>query len=109
MLVINAFISFHRSSFHRNNYPNEIIADGRFIPTEADIVLSALEPFRNSQRFQVRVYDLETTSGRLRALLNGISESPAVIIAGERHVGMVAVNESLARLLNEMPIRQTAT
>ena len=42
-------------------------------------------------------------------LLNGISESPAVIIAGEPHIGLAAVNDSLNRLLNEIQITQTAT
>lgn len=108
-LVINAFISFHRSSFHRNSFPNEYSESGRFIPTEADILLSALEPFRNSQMFKVRIYDLETPGGRLRGFLHGISEAPAVIIAGEQHIGLAAVGDSLNRLLNEIQTTKTAT
>lgn len=74
----------------------------RLFPTECDSLLSALEPFRASQAFRVRVYDFETPDGRLRGLLNGVSESPAVTVGRKRHVGLVAVQEALDRILHDL-------
>jgi hypothetical protein len=98
-VVINAFISF------RHKRPANEIAEGmRLFPTECDYQLSALEPFRACQAFRVRVYDLGTTSGRLRGLLNGVVESPAIIVAGEKHIGLVAVNDALDRIAGNVMI-----
>ena len=96
--AITAFISFQTKS-HQDSFPIVFAESGRFIPTEADSLLSALEPFRDSQTFQVKIYDLETPGGRLRGLLNGISESPAVIVGGKCHVGLAAVNDALEQIL----------
>ena len=96
--AITAFISFQPKS-QQNSFSMAFAETGRFIPTEADNLLSALEPFRNSQTFQVRIYDLETPIGRLKGFLSGISESPAVIIAGERHLGLAAANDALEKIL----------
>lgn len=101
-VVINAFISFR----HKRS-ANEITEGMRLFPTECDYLLSALEPFRASQAFQVRVYDLETIGGRLRGLLHGVSESPAILIAGERHIGLVAVNDALDRIADNVMIGQS--
>lgn len=98
-VVINAFISF------RHKRPANEIAEGmQLFPTECDYLLSALEPFRASQAFRVRVHDLETTGGRLRGLLNGVVESPAIIVAGEKHIGLVAVNDALDRIAGNVMI-----
>ena len=106
--AITAFISFQPKS-QRTSFPMAFAETGRFFPTEADSLLSALEPFRNSQTFQVRIYDLKTPVGRLRGLLSGISESPAVIIAGERHVGLVAVSDALEKMLCDGKKRKPVT
>lgn len=95
--TITAFLNFHSKS-QQNGFSVALAESERFIPTEEDGLLSALEPFRNSQAFQVKIYDLETTGGRLWGLLNGISQSPAVVIDGKRHVGLVAVNDALEQI-----------
>jgi hypothetical protein len=100
-LVINAFVSFRH-----NKLPNDIAESMRFVPTEGDSLLSALESFRDSQAFRVRVYDFETPGGRLRGLLNGVSTSPAVTIAGQRHIGLVAVTDALEQVLCDFRVRQ---
>ena len=100
-LVINAFVSFRH-----NKLPNDIAESMRFVPTEGDSLLSALEPFRDSHAFRVRVYDLETPGGRLRGFLNGVSESPVVIVGRERHVGLVAVTDALEQVLCDFRVRK---
>jgi hypothetical protein len=102
-LVIEAFINFECK------YPPSAIAESRrLIPTEGDLLLSTLAPFRDSQTTLVKIFDLQTPGGRLRGLLNGVSESPTIIIAGERHVGLVAVNDAidqiLGAVLSEQPV-----
>ena len=92
-LVIKAFVSFQT-----NKQRNHIAASRRLIPTKGDLLLSALQPFRDSEAVKVRVYDLETLDGRLMGILNSVSETPVVIIAGERHVGLEAVKQSLKRI-----------
>jgi hypothetical protein len=62
---------------------------GRFIPTESDLLLSALEPFHKSETIRVKLYDFETPDGRPMDFLNSVSETPAVIIAGEYRFGLV--------------------
>jgi hypothetical protein len=100
-MVINAFISFQHKKL-----PNDMAAGKRFIPTEGDSLLSALEPFRDVQAFRVRIYDFETPGGRLWGLLNGVSASPAVTIAGQRYVGLVAVTDALEQTLRALRIRK---
>ena len=96
-LVIEAFINFECK------YPaNENAENWRLIPTEGDLLLSALAPFRDSQYAVVKIFDLETAGGRLRGLLSGVSESPAIVIAGKRHVGLVDVNDALDRILADV-------
>jgi hypothetical protein len=43
-----------------------------------------------------------TSGGRLRGFLIGVSESPAVIVGRERHLGLVAVQDALGRILHDM-------
>ena len=100
-LVIEAFINFECKY-----PPNEIAVNRRLIPTEGDLLLSALAPFRDSQNTLVKIFDLQTPGGRLRGLLNGVSESPAIIIAGERHVGLVAIEDALDQILADVMIGQ---
>jgi hypothetical protein len=99
--VIKAFISFQHEKLTYD------ITEGlRLFPMECDSLLSALEPFRDNQAFRVRVYDLETPGGRLGGFLNGVSESPAVIVGRERHVGLVAASDALEQLLCDFRTRQ---
>ena len=96
-LVIEAFIRFQHKKLS-----NDITEGMRLFPMECDSLLSALEPFRASQAFRVRVHDFETLGGRLRGFLNGVNESPAVIVGRERHVGLVAVQKALGRILHDL-------
>ena len=88
--LIKAFLSFKQD-------PNGIQIAKResLFPTEGDQLLSALEPFREAQSVVVKVYDLETTTGRLMGLLNDVNEAPSVIIAGQRHIGLTAATRAL--------------
>lgn len=77
------------------------VEERRLIPTDSDLLLSDLEPFRDSQIARVRVYDLGTGGGRLRGIINGISETPAVIVDGERYSGLVQARAILRELCQE--------
>jgi len=91
--VIKAFVSF------KNDIgSNKTMEMGRFIPTESDLLLSALEPFHKSETIRVKLYDLETPDGRLMGILNSVSETPAVIIAGEHSFGLVNAKNALERI-----------
>lgn len=105
---IIAFIGFRSElapgSTARDAMPSLSIADDeepRLIPTDSDLLLSDLEPFRDSQMARLRVYDLGTSGGRLRGLLNGISEPPAVIVDGERYQGLAQARAVLRELRRE--------
>ena len=67
-------------------------------PTESDLLLSALEPFRESTDVRIKVYDLSTTLGRFQGLFNSVLEAPAVIIDGKHHIGWKAAQLALSRL-----------
>jgi hypothetical protein len=91
--VIKAFISFKHNGLPKKNSDR-----GRLIPTESDLLLSALEPFHGSETIRVKLYDLESPDGRLMGFLNSVSETPAVIIAGEHSFGLVNAKNALERI-----------
>ena len=93
MQVIKAFVSFKN-----NIVSNKTLEMERFIPTESDLLLSALEPFHGSETIRVKLYDLESPDGRLMGFLNSVSETPAVIIAGEHSFGLVNAKNALERV-----------
>jgi len=93
MQLIKAFISF------KNNFgSNKTSQFGTLIPTERDLLLSALEPFHDSETIRVKAYELETLDNHLMGFLNYVSEIPAGIIAGEHIVGLVNVKNALNRI-----------
>jgi hypothetical protein len=109
---IIVFVSFRSdlasaATTHGSRQPLSGLADenGRLIPTESDQLLSALEPFRDCPAARVRVHDLGTSGGRLRGMLNGIFETPAVIVAGERYLGL-ADSQAILRELGHAATRQ---
>jgi hypothetical protein len=86
----------------RRHRPGGFEGISELFPTESDLLLSALEPFRGSTDVRLKVFDLSTISGRLVGLLNNVREAPAVIIAGERYVGLDAAQLVLSQLQEEV-------
>ena len=70
----------------------------RLLPSESDLLLSALEPFRRSLSVRVTVYDLGTLSGRFWGLINGVFKAPSVICNGKRYEGLEAARLALRQL-----------
>lgn len=114
-LEIIAFVSFRSQpngdwapdQLNPNNqdserhWPGDPRKKKALFPTDSDLLLSALEPFRESTEVQIKVYDLSTTLGRFQGLFNSVFQAPAVIIDGKRHIGWKAVHLALSRLQEE--------
>jgi hypothetical protein len=49
---------------------------------------------------RVRIHDVERITGRLHAIKSFVWKAPAVVIDGERHLGMPAACEALRRILH---------
>lgn len=115
-LEIIAFVSFRSQpngdwapdQLNPNNqdseryWPGDPIKKKALFPTDSDLLLSALEPFRDSTDVRIKVYDLSTTLGRFQGLLHGVLEAPAVIVDGQRFVGWQAAQPALNRLQKEV-------
>ena len=115
-LEIIAFVSF-RSQPNGDWAPDQLNPDNQdserhwpgdprkkkaLFPTDSDLILSALEPFRESKDVRIKVYDLSTTLGRFQGLLHGVLEAPAVIVDGQRFVGWQAAQPALNPLQKEV-------
>ncbi|MGD1995203.1 MAG: hypothetical protein PVH62_00365 [Anaerolineae bacterium] len=74
---------------------------GRLLEQASSTLLQALSVAQGRLEGQVEVYDVGRLRGRLKALTAGVWKTPAVIVDGEKHVGLTAAKEALRNLSAE--------
>jgi hypothetical protein len=71
---------------------------GRIFSEESHLVLPALERAIARCGQTIRIHDTGTLRGRLKALVAGISETPAVLVEGQRFQGYEEARQALRGL-----------
>jgi len=69
---------------------------GRLLPEEDSETLDRVFQFSRETQESVKVYDVSRTTDKLRAVKRGIRTTPALIINGEKHVGLEAISQVLS-------------
>jgi hypothetical protein len=62
----------------------------KVMPESDRLVLDALMEFANERELDVVVHDVHTFKGRLKAMLNGVSKTPTIVIGKLRIEGELA-------------------
>lgn len=61
-------------------------------------LLGAVQKRWRQQTVVIQVYDVSRLRGRLKALTVGVWRTPAVVVDGEKHIGLSAAKEALHSL-----------
>jgi hypothetical protein len=71
---------------------------GRSLGGQSMQLLLALDDLADVGEYNVKIIDMGTVTGRLKALHAGIRQAPAVVMDGEKHVGLDAAEAAIANL-----------
>lgn len=77
--------------------------DGRIVEPACAPLLSDLSTLPDEWAEHILIYDLGRLHGRLKAALAGIWKTPAIIVAGEKHIGLPAARRALRELARKRP------
>jgi hypothetical protein len=75
------------------------LLQGRILDSTSAALLATLGEISEEAQGMLEVHDVGRLSGRLRAARCGVRDIPAVVIDGEKHVGLAAARKALSDLL----------
>jgi hypothetical protein len=74
---------------------------GRCLGGQSMQLLLALDDMVDVEEYALKIIDMGTLAGRLKALYAGVRQAPAVVVDGAKHVGLDAAEVAIANLRPE--------
>jgi len=71
---------------------------GRILPQEDLTVLEQVLLLKNKTNGQIKIYDVSRMTDKIKAMTLGIRKTPAVIVNGEKFVGLEEIMREISKV-----------